>query len=110
MINRSFMIKDVFNRNWGTFTVKNTFVDYFGEEQIQGFLEPTSSFKEVSGIFLNHESQMSETGDAEKTNWKEIVDLGSYLVDNNSGECIDIGGVIFIGKNLLVTCGIKKNR
>ncbi|TQV82780.1 hypothetical protein [Aliikangiella coralliicola] len=107
MLNRTFHIQDIVGRNWGTFTVEKETVDFLGEKQVHGYLKPAPAFKEVRNLFLTHEIEMSQAGNSIDSNWQEIVALKPYLVDIKSNKNFDIGGVIFIGENFLVTCKIK---
>ncbi len=106
MINRCFRIKDVTGREWGTFTVNSETTNYIGEKKIHGYLKPTSSFNEIRNIFLTHEKEMSQKGSAIDTNWKEIVNLSPCLIDDVTNETLDVGGIIFVSDNKLVTCDL----
>lgn len=101
-MSKSYTIKDSSNRAWGSFGV-------IGEQhgKIYGYLVATDDYPKVKQIFVDHDEAISRSdGDTSKTTEK-ILALGAYLVDNESGEKINIGGIIFINENLLVTCELK---
>ncbi|GMQ88658.1 MAG: hypothetical protein BMS9Abin09_0088 [Gammaproteobacteria bacterium] len=103
-MSKSYTIKDSSNRSWGSF-------DVIGEQhgKIYGYLVVTADYSKVKQIFTDHDEAISRPdGDTSKTTEK-ILALGAYLIDNESGEKIDIGHIIFINENLLVTCEIKQD-
>jgi len=107
MINHTFKIKDILGRNWGEFTVdEESISDYSGDKVLHGYLTPSSKFKEVRGIFLKHEIEMSQDGDVDNTNWKDIVNLEPCIVNCKTNEVIKVN-VIFITEELLVSCDIE---
>jgi len=102
---RRYTIKDKYNRIWGCFYVVK---EEFGH--IYGYLKPTDCFDEVKQLFIEHEKAfLSPDGDTNITAHK-IIQLGAYLVDNSSGEYVDISSTIFVSKELLVSCAISPRR
>lgn len=96
---KSFTIKDKHGRLWGSFEVQR---EYAGK--IHGYLSPSKEFDNVRSVFLDHETALSsESGDTETTS-HAIVQLGAFLINNDTGKKIDIKNFVFINSNLLVTC------
>ncbi len=99
---QSFEIRDSANRIWGDFDVIK-----FEHGEVYGFLNANQAFNQVQGIFREHEKAFNDlNGDTESTG-KKIIELGAYLIDNESGSRVNIE-VIFINEDLLVTCLVEK--
>lgn len=98
---QSFTIKDKASRTWGTFEVVKS-----DHGKVHGYLNPTQEFEQIREIFLEHERTFFDTDSDTELTGRKIVDLGAYLVDNESGARIDIRNVIFINEDLLVTCDV----
>lgn len=98
-MNKLYNIKDKFDRNWGLFKV-------FGisQDKMYGYLEPTKEFESIRSIFTSHDIEITKDDGDTDTTIQNILSLGAYLVDADSNEVIDIGGVIFINHENLVTC------
>lgn len=96
---KKYTIKDKEGRVWGEFEVLGEM-----EGSIYGYLSTTNDFDKVKQIFIEHDAAISgPNGDTDVTS-KRIIDLGAYLVDGDTKEDVDIGNVIFVNEDLLVTC------
>lgn len=99
---KSFTVKDAANRTWGTFEVARS-----DHGEVHGYLKATPEFEQVRETFLEHERAFFDADCDTEMTGRKIVGLGAYLIDNESGARIDIGNVIFIDENLLVSCELK---
>lgn len=88
-------------RTWGSFEViRET------NGNIHGYLKATDEFKEIQHIFLEHSEGLPDPdSDPDKT-ISEILQLGAYLIDNQSGNRANINNIIFVNEDFLVTCEI----
>lgn len=108
MIGKTMVVKDRYNRVWGEFVVSNQATDSQEDIEISGYLEPRESFNEVKSVFLDYEESISCEREGHEKKWKNIVGLGAYLEEKPGGKKLDIGNIIFITENLLVSCSIKR--
>lgn len=102
-MNTKYIIKDKENRSFGSFEVLGS-----NDDSVYGYLEPTSIFSEIQHIFDEHEKELSIPNSTGDDTIKNILNLGTYLIDSKTGKKIDTRGIIFINKDLLVTCNISK--
>ncbi len=107
MIGKTYIIKDYVDRSWGEFTVKKEKTTPMGSTNIHGYLNPSDQFSEVKNIFTAYNESVSKSSGPNSDQWKDIVKLSPFLVDAETQEMLDIGSMIFIDENLLVTCSIK---
>jgi hypothetical protein len=102
---RSFEIRDRFGRNWGTFVANHD-----DGAEIHGRLSPGADFEKVLEVFARHDEAFDNGSTSLEGSADAIANLGAYLIDLETRHEYDVGGRIFVNRELLVSCELGRMR
>lgn len=100
-MNKKYSIKDTKNRYWGSFEAMGA-----NGNTIYGYLKPSVEYDQIKPIFEKHEKELSNAADDNNASIDDIINLGAYLIDLETGKRINTRGIIFINADNLVACDV----